>query len=250
MRFIRSEFGHNYKKYSFGYALHLLREEGDPLSEIYGQGYLPYSGSPEAKGVFYMARSARVPLKNFSLNSENRRVAKKFDGCFVRGARSVQEFLRDEGAVSFCLAYFEKKHGAGVMPRERLMIILDSGLFDEIITYHTPEGAPVAYVCEVREPSFSHFWYSFYDLSYARQSLGMWLMIDSAREAKRRGAEYFYVGTVYNAKALYKTAFGNLEFWSGSAWVADANTLKELARRDGEREISFEDVWKRGRLLF
>lgn len=243
MKKLHSEFGHNYKKYSFGYALHCLREKGDALSDIYEEGFLPYTGSHGTKDVFYMARSARVPLRTFSFSSENRRVAKKFDGSFVRGTHSVNDFRKDENALSFCLSYFEKKHGTGVMPRERLETVVESGLLKDIVTYRTKEGALAAYVFEVTDSSFSHFWFSFYDLGYAQQSLGMWLMLDSAREAKKRGAESFYVGTVYNANALYKTAFENLEYWNGSQWCRDTKGLKARSKSDEDREISLSDMW-------
>lgn len=244
MRKFHSEFAHNYKKYSFGYALHALREKNDTLSDIYKEGFLPYTGSHGTKDLFYMARSARVPLRDFSLSSENRRVAKKFDGSFVRGMRSVDDFRKDEDAFSFCLSYFEKKHGAGVMPRERLETILQSDLLQKIVVYQSAkEKTLVAYVFEVSDPSMSHFWFSFYDLAYARQSLGMWLMLDSAREAQKRGSEHFYVGTVYNAKALYKTAFENLEYWNGSRWCRDTKGLKARSKSDEGREISLSDLW-------
>lgn len=243
MRKFHSEFAHNYKKYSFGYALHALREKGDTLSDIYKEGFLPYTGSPNVRDVFYMARSARIPLRTFSCSSENRRIAKKFDGSFVRGKVIMEDFTKDNTALLFCLSYFEKKHGRGVMPKERLEAVLESGLLKDITAYHTKEGALAAYVFEVADSSLSHFWFSFYDLSYTKQSLGMWLMLDSAREAQKRGVAYFYVGTVYNAKALYKTAFENLEYWNGREWTADIKSLKALSKNDESREIPFSDMW-------
>ena len=240
-----SEFGNNYKDYSFGYANYCIYEEGDRLSDIYAVGYLPYSGSPEVKDVFYMARSARVPLADFSFTSENRRVAKKFDGKFKRLSRPIKEFnIHDKDFLSFCVGYFAKRHGPKVMPPERLSLILNSGVISNVVSYEEG-GKPMAYVLECSDSGMIHFWYSFYDLDWIHKSLGMWLMLDSARFAQKNGAKYLYVGTVYGEKALYKTAFKGLEHWNGSNWVADTKILKALSRSEGERTVNLIDDWKK-----
>src|SRR3989344_9496714 len=98
MRFFSSELGHEYAKtYTFGYCNYAELEAGDNLSELYARGYLPYSGSPESKGMFYMARSGRIYLPEFELDSECRRVGKKFDGKYSREAVPFSDFkITDE----------------------------------------------------------------------------------------------------------------------------------------------------------
>lgn len=202
------------------------------MSDIYGHGYLPYSGDFEKKDLFYMARSARISLENFIFNSENRRIAKKFDGQFQKERIPLSKFnLRDEKFLSFCVEYFEKRHGPNVMPRERLLFILESGLFSDIVIYKTG-GALKAYIFEPADNEMSHFWYSFYDLELIYKSLGMYLMVDAVRAASDAGKRYFYLGTVYGDRALYKTNFDNLEWWTGSEWSGDTKKLKELSRSD------------------
>lgn len=249
MRKFSSEFGHNYKTYSFGYANYCVREPGDKLSEIYEQGYLPYSGSPDAKDVFYMARSARIPLKSFSLTSENRRIAKKFDTSFETQEIPIKDFDQDAVFLKFCGDYFSKRHGPKVMPMERLRSILDANLITHIVT-GIRDGKPASYVFEVSDDQMTHFWYSFYDVSLVHQSLGLWLMIDSARRARARGATHLYIGTVYGEKALYKTAFEDLEYWNGTEWARGLKEIKKLGREDGERIIEITDLWKKDWELF
>lgn len=240
-----SEFGHSYRNYSFGYSNYCTYEEGDRLSEIYLAGYLPYSGSPEVKNVFYMARSARVALADLSFTSENRRVAKRFDGKFKRLSIPIKEFnIKDKDFLSFCVSYFAKRHGSRVMPLERLLLILNSGIISDVVLYEEG-GKPMAYVLECSDSDMVHFWYSFYDLALIHKSLGVWLMLDSARFAKKRDVKYLYVGTFYGEKALYKTAFRDLEYWNGSNWVADMKRLKILSRSERERAVNFIDDWKK-----
>jgi len=206
-----------------------VEREQEPLEQLYSLGYLPYSGTKKLNGIFYSARSARVLLPEFELTSENRRIAKKFDGQFTK--ERVAHFVPDEVFYDFCAAYFAQKHGTRAMPRERLTAILNSGLVAKTIVYRSLSG-PVAYVLEVEDGDMSHYWFSFYDLAYAKQSLGLWLMLDCLRDAKERGREHYYLGTVYGDKALYKTNFKPLQWWDGKGWNRDVALLKELGRKD------------------
>lgn len=250
MKKFHSEFGHNYKTYSFSYANYCVKEKGDKLADIYTAGYLPYSGSPGVKDVFYMARSARVPLTSLKFSSENRRVAGKFDGQLMRKLVPFKNCdAKDKNFKNFCVNYFTKRHGPAVMPKERLETLFNADLITHIVSYHRDEK-PAAYVLEVGDKDMVHFWYSFYDTSLIHQSLGMWLMLDSARHARNAGKKYFYIGTVYGEKALYKTAFENIEFWNGRKWVAGKKELKNLGRSDGERVVDLMDDWKSGLELF
>lgn len=244
MRVFHSEFSHSYENYSFGYCNYVEREVGDKLWEIYQNGFLPYSGSFDKKDIFYMARSARVNLKNFTFNSENRRIAKRFDGKFEKESIPLSEFdWKDEKFISFCADYFVVRHGKKVMPKNRLLFLLNCGLISNIVVYKS-DGIPKAYVFLVSDNQMSHFWFSFYDLELIKQSLGMWLMIDAAKDAVRAEKKYLYLGTVYAEKALYKTNFDNLEYWTGSEWSRDIKKLKNRSKTDNQRTLNIIDEWK------
>lgn len=244
MKKFSGEFVHSYQTYSFGYANYAELEKGDLLSDMYALGYLPYSGSPDAKNIFYMARSARIPLSSWEEASENRRIGKRFDGKLSRIEHLIADFdFEDKKFLDFCLAYFTERHGKEVMPEERLLFILKSGIVTHIVEYREGE-ALLGYVLEARDEKMTHFWFSFYDLAHMRQSLGLWLMLDCLREAKKQGKKYFYVGTVYGEKALYKSNFEPLEFWNGEKWMKNGRTLKELARKDALKSIPIGDAKK------
>lgn len=203
------------------------REGDEPLAPLYDRGYLPYSGARYLQNIFYQGRSARILLPQFEPSSENRRIARKFDGTFTKERVAYWDFKQDEAFFAFCTAYFSQKHGARAMPRERLETILQSGLISEVLVYKK-EGSLVAYVLEVNERGMGHYWFSFYDMAYTRQSLGVWLMLDALRDAKAAGKTHYYLGTVYGEKALYKTNFSPLQWWGGESWSDDIRLLKEL----------------------
>jgi len=249
MKFFSSEVAHNYGTYTFAYAQYAELEPGDHISEAYAKGYLPYSGSRGVQHLLYMARSARVELKNFHLTSENRRIAKKFDGRFTKERTALAVFDADEAFYTFCLDYFKNRHGGATMPQERFEHILKSGCVSHIITYRF-EGVPIAYVFEMREGSAAHYWYSFYELSLVQQSLGLWLMLDCVRDAYADSLEHYYLGTVYGEKALYKTNFEPLEWWDGSVWQRDIKLLRERGRSDSDRIVHLMDAWKKHESFF
>lgn len=249
MRPFSSEFAQDYSTYSFGYANYLEREPGDALADIYGRGYLPYSGAPNASNIFYMARSARVPLAELRTTSENKRIGKRFDGAFEKERIPAARFAADSAFLDFFSGYFAARHGERVMPKERVGSLFESGLVADVIVYRA-SGEPVAYVLEVAEGEMAHFWYSAYDLDYANRSLGMWLMLDLIRDAKALGRRHYYLGTVYEEKALYKTNLEPLEFWDGSGWCLDTRALRTRSKSDASRHHGGRDEWKEKRKLF
>jgi arginyl-tRNA--protein-N-Asp/Glu arginylyltransferase len=233
MKIVRSEFGHEYQTYRFGYCEYATLETHDSVADFYKKGFLPYSNDPKVQGVFYMARSARVALPYFEFSSENRRIRKHFDNIFSFRSLSISEAKKDPRIRRLFLHYFKERHGKEVMPAERFDAILASPLPLRILVYEKEENL-VAAALEVSGKTFGHFWFSAYDLSFVQQSLGMWLMLDAARRAKSDGRDYYYIGTVYGKKALYKTNLQPLEFWNGSSWSTDLAQLKKLARAESK----------------
>lgn len=233
MKIERNEFGHEYGQgvYRFGYCEYAYMEEGDRPADIYAQGWLPHTPDPAVRNRFYMARGARVALKDFTYTSENRRVAKRFEGMCTCGRMPASG--ADDSIRALFLEYFAKRHGPNVMPLARLDAILGTPLPLEIVTYKK-DGVLTAAVLEIGDVTFGHFYYSAYDLSLIQQSLGMWLMLDCARQAKEAGRAHYYLGTVYGEKALYKANLQPLEFWDGSSWNTNVADLKTLARTDSK----------------
>jgi arginyl-tRNA--protein-N-Asp/Glu arginylyltransferase len=233
MRIERSEFGHEYGQgvYRFGYCEYAYSEPGDAPAELYANGWLPHTADPAVKNRFYMARGARVVLAKYAFTSENRRIAKRFDSKFTVSRITPEQVTED--IRTLFLTYFAERHGPRVMPEARLQSIFELPLPLELVVYKKDEVVTAA-VLEIGDASFGHIYYSAYDVSLINQSLGMWLMLDVARQAKAAGREHYYLGTVYGEKALYKANLEPIEFWDGSTWNPDIAALKTLARSDSK----------------
>jgi len=250
MKFFSSELGHEYPKtQTCGYCNYGMLEPGDKPSEMYERGYLPYSGSPDSKGMFYMARSCRIYLPKFELNSECRRIAKKFDEKYSREAIPFKDFKVGEEFITFWLEYYLRAHGAGVLSRERLMFWLNFGIITHISVYKDTSGKVGGYALEVWDEEMAHDWQQSYAAELDKQSFGVWLLIDIAREAKKRGATYYYPGTVYSENT-YKTNLPSLEFWNGEKWIKNGKQLSERLKTDSKRQLAVVDEWKETHPLF
>ncbi|MFZ2886597.1 MAG: GNAT family N-acetyltransferase [Minisyncoccia bacterium] len=252
MRFFSSELAHEYSKtLTFGYCNYGVLEPGDAISDMYERGYLPYSGSPDSKGMFYMARSGRIHLPKFELDSECRRVGKKFDGKMTREMTPLSDFKITEDFIHFWLTYFERAHGPAIVSRDRLMHWLNFGIVTHVGTYKNEADKIVAHTLEVWDGTMAHDWYQSYAAELDRQSFGVWILLDVARTAKERGATYYYPGTVYSENS-YKTNLPALEFWNGGMWIADSNNkrLRERTKTDSKRHIALLDEWKENHPLF
>jgi len=245
MRCFSSEFAHNYGTYSFGYCNYCELEKGDSLHEVYEKGYLPYSGSEDVWGTFYMARSARLSLQEWEPNSENRRVLRAHDEAFTRTVYPKDEFPNTEEFLKFCLAYFERHHGAHTMPKERLEHILQESALTHIAEYKNGKDL-AGYVFLADDERMTHVWFYFYAPEFAKSSFGMWFLLHEARVSKEAGKEHFYIGTTYGDKSKYKTNFSNLEFWDGAKWVQDKNNkeVKERIKNDHLDLVETVDVFK------
>ena len=257
MKFFSSELGHEYTKtYTFGYCNYAELEANDgekELAELYARGYLPYSGTRDAKGLFYMARSGRVHLPNWELDSECRRVAKKFES-FTRETILFKEFSIDATWKQFWLDYFSRAHGPSVMPAERLDFILDFGIISHVGIYRDAADVARGYSLEVATDTMTHDWYHAWDETLDKSSFGMYVLLDIGRAAKTRGATHYYCGTVYGNSngASYKTNLPNLEYWNGGEWVRDPKhaKLKKHLKTDASRRIALLDEWKENHPLF
>ncbi|HEX5774767.1 MAG TPA: GNAT family N-acetyltransferase [Candidatus Paceibacterota bacterium] len=237
MRIFRSEYVQDYPAYAFGYTVHAELEADDAPGRAYEAGFLPASSDPALRNRFYMARSVRVPLDRFVPSSENRRVLKKFDGEFAVEILDRETLAHDAAFVPCFLSYFADRHGQGVMSAERLDGILETTLPLRAVRYRK-EGSSVAYVLEVADGAFTHYWYCCYSSAYAKTSLGMWLMLDGVRRAKDEGRSFLYLGTAYGEKGRYKMNIAPLSFWDGTDWQEDEKRLKALIATDSERALA------------
>lgn len=239
MKIFYSENNVDYSTYTFNYAVYCIKESADEIDQIYAQGFLPYTGNINLEDeVFYMARSLRVNLENFSDTSENRRVNRLVEPLNIQlSVNSIKEIKIDD---KFCKGYIEERIGEDNMSFERWEYIKNRPIANTVFEFKDDKGQLFGYVLAVMTENIVHYWFAFFNTDYMRShSLGkymMWAIIDWA---KKNGKSYVYLGTAYKPTALYKIRdHKGLEFWDGSLWNSDVKILKEWCQTDLEEKLA------------
>lgn len=248
MKIFFSEHQVIYSSYTFSYGVYCLKETQDELAEIYTRGFLPYTGNLKIKkDIFYLARSVRVNLENFSDTSENRRVNRITSelGIHVDVISKNKFDAENPEFLSFCQQFAEERFDGGRMDKDRIRHIFHCGTFSHIIVFQSVEKI-YGYVFAAIHGDMLHYWYSFFDIAFLKShALGKWMMWRAIRWAKDNGLKYVYLGTCYKTKALYKVRDHNgVEFFDGVRWNNDTKLLKHLCQLDEEGSTESGDRLK------
>ena len=206
------------------------------MDKILSKGFLPYTGDPTLNyPLYYMARSLRVNLSEYSPTSENRRVNRKFEeeGYFFEWiSKSDSEPFFDQ-CKALALDFSNQRFSTGQMPSDRFDYIFNSVAATDLFICR--KGSDLsAYVLVGVTKRTLHFWFSFYDTKEVEKGpFGKWVMWKAIEAASENGLDYVYLGTCYGTKALYKARdFKGAEYFDGTIWSHDINTLKELCKKD------------------
>jgi arginine-tRNA-protein transferase len=240
MHIFYSEYKTDYSSYTFSYAIYCVKEKQEELADIYQKGFLPYTGDPSLQqDTFYLARSLRVNLENFSSSSENRRVDRKIQPLEISmEVSAIHDFdIRDPAFRQFCLSFAEERFSGGSLSEERLSYILSRKMLTHVFSFRRGDKI-YGYVLAVLQGGMLHYWFSFFDTAYLRShSLGKWMMWKVINWAKKEGLDQVYIGTCYREKSLYKVRdHKGAAFFDGQKWNDDIRLLKELCRSDDEEK--------------
>lgn len=234
MKIFRSESFVDYSTYTFNYAIYCIKENQEEIPEIYQNGFLPYSNDTKLEQeTYYLARSLRVDLSQFSESSENRRVIKKIaelDPGFT--PIPVEKFpLGNTIFHNFCLDFAAQRFSEP-LSKERLSYILKTKSISHIFEFSLQQRK-VGYVITIIKNGTLHYWFSFFELDFQEYSIGKWMMFSVIDWAKNNNLSHVYLGTCYGEKSLYKVRdFKGLSFYDGNQWKSDMKLLKVKCKSD------------------
>lgn len=238
MKIFFSENQPDYTTYTFNYAIYCVKEHQSELPAIYARGFLPYTGNTTIeRDIFYLARSLRVELDDFSDSSENRRVNRKVEPLNIEiKVQSKSELdLENPDFLNFCMNYASERFSGNAMTQERLDYVLSRETGSHILTFYS-EKQVYGYVFAAIEGDSLHYWFAFFDQQYLKShALGKWMMWRTIVWAKEQGLAHVYLGTCYGKHSLYKVRdHKSLTFFDGTDWNSDMKRLKELCKTDYE----------------
>lgn len=229
MKLLFSETLPDYKNYIFPYAIWAFPEAQETPADFFARGFLPSSKNLDR---FYLCRSLRVALADFKPSSENRRILRKGEGfAFELVPRAQFDFTAQRR--EFCLNYAANKFGQEVMTPARLDNLMNSPITSHLMCFHEAQtNREVGLVTMFLQPTAAaQYYYAFYDLAYAAQNLGMFMMTSAVNYFATQNYDHIYLGSCYSRNALYKTQFSGAEFFNGACWSRNLEELKYLIAR-------------------
>lgn len=220
----------DYDRYRFPYCIYGIKEPGDAYSDIYQNGFLPYTNDLTVKDeVFYLARSVRIPLLPPFFNYKQNNVLNKFrdvypDDCLTFELIDKQDYEKDPFFRDWCLSnakhrFLSEERLTYILSRPYLTHIMRISLKDKILAYILPVYT---------ENSFFHVWFSFYDSTIRQNDFGKWILLKVMEWSCRHSFPLFYMGTCYSLSAFYKlTLSPRAYYYDGMAWNPDTGSLKK-----------------------
>ncbi|MFH1601824.1 MAG: hypothetical protein ABIB61_02585 [Candidatus Shapirobacteria bacterium] len=235
MKFFFSETAHDYKSYYFPYQVWLLKEKDDDLAKIYESGFLPFRNK---SNLFYLSRSCRVDLKNFSLSSENRRAIKK-TGDFNFKIEKLANFDYQPRVQKLCKDWARTCRWR--ISTKSLKYLFGGQYFNYIFVWKK-DDEEIGFQIIFQNSKLAHTGHVFYDANKAGKNLGMRMLIEASLWAKKEGKNYNYLGTCYD-KGRYKWNFNSLEFFNGFEWSLNDKEWKYLGQRTSENYLLREKAY-------
>jgi hypothetical protein len=213
-----------------------MSSESD-LSEIYGGGYLPYSGdTADPRDLFYMSRSLRVAMPLLSLKKNRRYDHRRWETFALRRELlPKEEFMNRLGDQVTELAYrwMEPRFGEASLARSRFTYILEKPFLRDVLTWW--DGSELsAFALLVHGAWGAHYWYVFYKNGGDQAAApGHGYLVDFLYWARESSLPFAYLGTTYGSKSRYKSrGLEGIEFWDGESWNSDRDQLNQLRNED------------------
>ena len=201
--------------------------EGDSLEGIYAKGFIP---TRIQRDLYYMARSTRINLENFSESSELRRVDRKVEGLTVTAVK-LSDFEYDYTLGKQMKDFYDARFGNKTLSAQKAKWLFTSGVFSHVLTYRIDESDDIIGYCIANiNDNAMHYAYPFYSLELDLPNLGMGMMLKAAQYSKEQNIKMMYLGTSYTEKSLYKTQFPGFEWFTGNTWNSSVAELKEIIR--------------------
>ena len=238
MKLFHSELASNYSQYAFGYTTYAKRQANESRASLLSAGFLPYTGQLDFKeNLYYKARSLRVNVSSIELNSENRRVLRKFENEDITWTFIPKEsYSWTESDSAFCIDYSVKRYSKD-FSSTRLNRILAHDHCTHVCRIKLNDSTIGILLLSCDGVAW-HYWFAFFSLSKFRDKpLGKWAMTSFLLKAHQNNAQHVYLGTCYGEDALYKVRdYNDISYFDGNHWVSDKKRLKTLCKNEEETE--------------
>lgn len=197
------------------------------INAQYEKGYVMTRIS---KGLMSETRSLRVPLNDFKLSSENRRILNKIQDLKLTTIDLPHpDYHFSIGKVA--KDFYENRFGPNIMSAQKVKEMLtdiNKSNFNTLLTY-SRDNTVLGYAIALKTDKILHYSYPFYDLK-SPKDMGLCMMLNAIIYAKELGLEYVYLGSLQRKSDSYKLQFSHIEWWNNKEWSSDINSVKEILK--------------------
>ena len=195
----------------------------------YNQGYV---FTRIKKGVMDQIRSLRINLKNFTFNTENRRINRKTEWFEME----CQKLPLLDNNYNFNIhklgkKFYQSKAGDQIFSASKIKELVthdEKSSFNILLKFFDKNGQNIGYcICFMTDNIF-HYAFPFYDLSIDQPNIGMGMILKAIQYSLDENLKYFYLGSIHEKKSLYKLQFENMEWWDKKNWSKDVDGLKKM----------------------
>jgi arginyl-tRNA--protein-N-Asp/Glu arginylyltransferase len=201
-----------------------IKADTEDIEKLYSQGF---KYTRKAPGILQSTRLVRVNLKQFSPNSENRRILNKYPNLKVKYLE-LKDFEYNWEIGKWMKDFYTKKFGENIFEIPTIKKLFAGELnFNSVLIYEN-EGEIVGYCICYTEDKFLHYAYPFYQLESINSNLGICMMTKAIVWGLENNLEYIYLGGHTTERDNYKLQFAGIEFWDDYCrnWNNDVNLIK------------------------
>jgi len=201
---------------------------------MYQQGYV---FTRKGKGEMDQTRSVRVDLSQFELSSENRRILRKCQD-MILAATSIPYAEYDWSIGKMAKDFYDTKFGEGTFSANKIKEIMTDrkkSNFNRLLKFTTNSSQPIGYCIALETDYIVHYSYPFYALlatGSELKNIGMGMMLQAIQYAKENSKTHIYIGAAQRPTDTYKLQFAGLEWFDGTGWSNNLETLKQILDSD------------------
>ena len=190
------------------------------IDQNYKNGLLPQRND---KNLFYSQSSSRSNLKNFNLNSENRRILRKTED-FIFKKMLLKDFDYNF-KVQKEISTWIKTLGWN-FPVSSIKNVFKNHIFNYLYIWKDKQKNIIAYSLCYFSKDVSHIAYVFYNPELAHGNLPIRLVLQVIIDSQNLGLKYCYLGRFSQDTGFYKRNMPGFEYFENNQWLPYKNLFK------------------------
>ena len=178
----------------------------------YNTGLLPQRNQ---KDLWYQESNSRSNLKNFNLNSENRRIIRKTDNFSFKKVE-LKDFKYDSSIQKRIFTWV--KQLGWDFPTSSIKTIFTNHIFNYLYIWTDENNQEIAYSICYFDKNISHIAYVFYNPEYSHGNLPIRLVLQTIVDSQEANLNYCYLGRFSPDTGFYKRNMPGFEYFKDNQW--------------------------------